>query len=322
MGMHFMNGAGNSFVVVDELASLSHFLDLPTERKQAAMQATAAIYARGGRKQAADQVIVISRPQEDASQLPELRFYNTDGSQAEACGNGTRAALGWLIKHKQAYPPLPRTASIHVVEDDSRGRRRALTYRMLGDGGVAVDMGTVRFESPQDRLPAEITQMGVPGLVYCQLVNVGNPHLVLVVDSFPTDWQAIGARFETDRRVFPARGNVSFVVRQPDGCVDVRVWERGAGATLACGTAACAIHATLWQQGEATSQLAQHFLGGCLATELPASTLAADGHEFASIWLTGPIEYEGEYEGDFEAYKQIPITPKYTARKARDLETC
>ncbi len=305
MGAHFMNGAGNSFVIIDGLASLGRFLDLSAERKQAVMQATAAIYARGGRKQAADQVIVISRTQVGASQLPELRFYNTDGSQAEACGNGTRAALGWLIKHKRAYPPPPGTASIQVVEDDSRGRRRALTYRMLGDGGVAVDMGEVRFESPQGRLPAEIAQMDVPGLAYCQLVNVGNPHLVLVVDSFPTDWHAIGARFETDRRVFPERGNVSFVVRQPDGCVYVRVWERGAGATLACGTAACAIHATLWQQGEATLQLDQHFPGGCLTTELPAPSLASAGHGFASVWLTGPIEYEGEYEGDIEAYKQL-----------------
>jgi diaminopimelate epimerase len=177
----------------------------------------------------------------------EIAIWNPDGSRAEMSGNGTRIAACWLAERTGADDVI-----VHVGPREVRAR-------MLGGAMVEQDMGEVVVSEPE-----EVAGIGVIA------VDVGNPHAV--VEGDPADLPHIGPMLEVHER-FPRRTNVQVARRTPDGAIEARVWERGAGETAASGSSAVAIAAAFGD-----SPVTIRFPGGELTVRFE------DGRAF----LTGP----------------------------------
>lgn len=208
-----------------------------------------------------------------------MRIFNTDGSEAEMCGNGLRCAAKFLKDQGIAAKDrmtIETLAGVLTVTLDERG--------------ITADMGKpclapklIPVSAPSNQV--SIDAGGRPCRFFC--VSMGNPHAV-TFDCYPEDdsFYALGAMLER-HPMFPARTNVEFC-RVRDGGVDVRVWERGAGETLACGTGSCAA---------LTAAASLGLTGREADVRLPGGTLhirwAEDGH----LFMTGPAEtvYSGVY---------------------------
>ena len=186
-----------------------------------------------------------------------LRIINADGSDAEMCGNGMRCVGRYLDEHDGRAAATVETLAGPI---GTRVLSRA-PYR------IAVEMGEPRIGAPHDVAGYRATP-----------VDVGNPHVVIRVDDVRAiDLATDGPRIEHDPR-YPNRTNVHFVARDGDGW-RVRHWERGAGATQACGTGAVAVAAVLIASGDATSPVSLRVPGGVLdVTWEPGgrATLAGD----------------------------------------------
>ncbi len=224
-----MNGAGNTFFIVDErLAPLAD----PVAFARRACDASAGAGTDG---------VLLLGPS-DAYDL-RMRIVNADGSEAEMCGNGMRCVGRYLDEHDGRSSATLETLAGPI---GTRVIARGETYR------VAVEMGEPRIGAPHKVAGFSATP-----------VDLGNPHVVIrVPDVAAIDLPVTGARIERDPR-YPAGTNVHFVQR--DGEVwRVRHWERGAGATLACGTGAVAVAAVLIAAGEAVSPVELHVPGGVL----------------------------------------------------------
>jgi diaminopimelate epimerase len=216
-----------------------------------------------------------------------MDYYNADGATAEMCGNGIRC-LAKLVYERG----LTDRTEIAVA---TRGGLKRVWFRPE-DGrvlDVTVDMGPPAFRR------ADIPMVGPAGGTFlteqidhdgmsfkASALSMGNPHLVLFVDRDPDsmDIQAIGPELEHDRR-FPNRTNVEFLAPAEDG-VKVRVWERGVGETMACGTGACA------------SAVAAHLAGlvpRATRVQFPGGTLSLDWLEEGPVHMTGPARrvFEG-----------------------------
>jgi diaminopimelate epimerase len=168
----------------------------------------------------------------------EIVIWNTDGSQAELSGNGTRIAAAWLAS---------RTGATEV-EVGTAGR--VTRARLLDDGNIEQDLGDVSVGETES----------VDGVTFTP-VSVGNPHAVVIGD--PDEVRRIGPLLETHPR-FPGRTNVQVVRIDGPGEVTARVWERGVGETLSSGTSAVAVAAATHASGE----VVVHFPGGDLRVEL------------------------------------------------------
>ncbi len=226
-----------------------------------------------------DQLMVLEDPHHAGTEA-FIRIFNTDGSEAGACGNGTRCVAWSLMRN------TPReTIFLETISGTLQCWRR-------GEWRFAVDMGPPRFawnEIPlreaivdTSAIPLSFTK-GAP--LIASAVYMGNPHAVFFVDDLRAyDLAAIGPVLEHDP-LFPERANISFAqIVAPDRIV-AQVWERGAGMTLACGSAACAILVAAARKG----------LTGRLATvSLPGGDLmltwGADDH----VVMEGPVEWEFE----------------------------
>jgi diaminopimelate epimerase len=273
-----MNGLGNDFAVFDA-------------RKSNLALGEAAAKRIADRKLGVgcDQVIMIeTSPNADAF----MRVINADGSEVAACGNATRCVAA-LLAQETGRPDT-------VIET----RAGLLRGTMRPDGLVSVDMGAPRLDwrdIPLSRPFANTVSLDVsfdagaagvlrePGAV-----NVGNPHCVFVVDDAEiVNLAEIGPRIEHDP-LFPERVNVSLAEIVRPGYVKLRVWERGAGLTQACGTAACAAAVALARKGVTGREVTIALPGG----ELLIEWREADGH----ILMTGPwsLDYEDEFDfGEF-----------------------
>jgi diaminopimelate epimerase len=270
-----MNGLGNEIVVVDMRRE-------PRVITAADIRAAAA----GVRF---DQMMVLYPgrvPETDAF----VRIYNTDGSEAGACGNGMRCVAD--IVFKEAGKPVltfeTRAGRINCWPGE---RPQVLT----------VDMGPPRFGWDEIPLAEEcldtraialqIGPLDAPVLQSPSAVNMGNPHAVFWVEDVEAyDLARLGPTLET-HPMFPERANISLAVVRSPGHLVVRTWERGAGLTKACGSAACAAAVAAARTGRAQRKLTVTLPGGDLLIEWRLS----DGH----VLMTGPIEYE--FEGQFEA---------------------
>jgi diaminopimelate epimerase len=270
-----MNGLGNEIVVVDMRRE-------PQVITAADIRAAAA----GVRF---DQMMVLYPgrvPETDAF----VRIYNTDGSEAGACGNGMRCIAD--IVFKEAGKPI-------LTFETKAGRINCWP----GERPLVstVDMGPPRFGWDEIPLAEEcldtraialqIGPLDAPVLQSPSAVNMGNPHAVFWVENVEAyDLARLGPTLET-HPMFPERANISLaVVRSPAHLV-VRTWERGAGLTKACGSAACAAAVAAARTGRAQRKLTVTLPGGDLLIEWRIS----DGH----VLMTGPVEYE--FEGQFEA---------------------
>jgi diaminopimelate epimerase len=211
----------------------------------------------------------------EAGGIAGYRVFNADGSEVEQCGNGVRCVASLLAESMGAR---------EFVLDAPAG---AVQCRVLADGRVSVNMGAPCFDPP--RIPfiadraANVHEVSVNGTEYAiGAVSMGNPHCVLEVgDVDAADVARIGAQLETHER-FPARTNVGFMAIEGRGAMKLRVWERGVGETLACGTGACAAVAVAQRRGQVGREVTVSLPGGQLVV-----SCAQPGD---AMWLTGDAE--------------------------------
>lgn len=241
----------------------------------------------------ADGVLVVSR---DADAHAAMRIVNADGSEGGMCGNGLRCVARLLVEGHGAAPSLrirtPRGV-VGVACEMERGRFIGATVEM-GEPLLAPADIPVRCDGPgalNIPAPAELaracTDVGVDERMTC--VSMGNPHVVLFcrnVEHVPLE--TLGPRFET-HALFPRRANVQFAQVLSRDRARVRTWERGAGATLACGTGACAVAVAGSLTGRTAPDLTVLLPGGELRIQWPGGA--------ATVRMTGPAEHA--FDGHF-----------------------
>jgi diaminopimelate epimerase len=278
-----MHGAGNDFVVLD---GYSRPLALTSGQARALADRHFGI--------GADQLLLVERSTVDGADF-KYRIFNCDGGEVEHCGNGARCFVKF-VRDKGLTDK-------HSIRVEVHGG--LITLTMQENGEVVVDMGRPVFEPervPFDANGLEGRQEGADTVWPLELdgrtdwisvVSMGNPHAVRVVDDVRTYPVAeIGAKTEHHAR-FPRRVNAGFMQVHSRSEIALRVFERGAGETLACGTGACAAVAAGIRRGLLDSPVTVHALGGTL-------TIAWDGarDESAPLLMSGPATtvFEGEIE--------------------------
>ncbi len=250
-----MQGAGNDFVVLDGTRA-----PIVLDRSQWRWLADRR-FGIG-----ADQLLVVGPPADPARADFSYRIYNADGGEVEQCGNGARA-FARFVRDKG----LSDAASIRVETMSG-----LITPRIEDDGDVTVDMGAPRFEAaaiPFDASGLDARPVGLESLwpltvdgtiVEVGVVSMGNPHAVmLVADVERAPVASLGPRIEHHPR-FTRRVNAGFVQVLDRDTIRLRVHERGAGETLACGTGACAAVVSGIRRGLLDSPVAVHARGGTL----------------------------------------------------------
>ena len=274
-----MNGLGNEIVVVD-LRGSRRVLDAGEARAIAARPASHF-----------DQMMVLHDAKAAGTEA-YVRIYNADGSEAEACGNGMRC-IAWLAAETTGRKALKFETKAGVVGVGVAGIDR-----------VTVDMGTPRFgwrdiplaEQFHDTraIELQIGPIDSPILHSPSVVNVGNPHAVFwVADVDAYDLGRIGPMLE-NHPIFPERANISLAHVAAPSAITLRVWERGAGLTKACGSAACA--ATVCAARKKLTERA-------VTVTLPGGPLGIEWREDDRIFMTGPVELE--HEGVLEALAAV-----------------
>ena len=269
-----MNGIGNEIVVVD-------MRDKP--------QAITAADARAAnRKDGApyDQLMLIYPPRLDGTDAL-IRIYNNDGSEAGACGNGMRCVASIVASE---------TGKTSLAFQTSAG---ILPAWKNADGQFTVDMGKPRFgwkdiplaeEFADTRaIELQIGPIDKPILHTPSVVSMGNPHAIFWVDDVSAyDLSKIGPLLE-NHPIFPERANITLCAIKASDHIVIRTWERGAGLTKACGSAACAAAVAAVRLKRTDRKVKVTLPGGMLAIEWRET----DDH----VLMTGPVEYE--YEGKF-----------------------
>ena len=261
MGTRFakMHGCGNDFVIMD---GRSHTLGLTAGP---GWRAVANRHTGIG----CDQVIVLEPSAAGADVL--MRIWNPDGSEAGACGNATRCVADILFRESG------RTfVTIRTISGD-------LPATLQTDGQVEIDMGAVRLDwqdvplsQPMDTLHLDLAADGVAGPA---AASMGNPHATFFVpDLTAVPITRIGPVLE-HAPIFPQRANIGFAQILDVGTIRLRVWERGAGLTLACGSGACATLVNAHRRGLANRRANVIVDGGTLQIEW-----RDDGH----VLMTGP----------------------------------
>ena len=266
-----MNGLGNDFVVVETAA------DSPFGPFEPGIEAARAIADRA-HGIGCDQIIGVS-----ASPTSEalVRFWNADGEEVGACGNGTRC-VAWLL--------MEASGRDEAVFETRTGR---LSGRRAGDKIVTVDMGQPGLAWSDIPLAEEMDTRGVelqvgpidaPILHTPGCVSMGNPHVVFFVpDALTAPVRKVGPMIEY-HHLFPERTNVGFAQIQGRDRIRLRVWERGVGETQACGTGACAALVAASRRGLTDRKATVEVNGG----ELVIEWREQDGH----VLMTGPVAVE------------------------------
>ena len=279
-----MNGAGNAFIVVQAFEEGFH----PTEDQVRALADPAA--GLGG----FDQLIGVE-PSETADAF--MRVWNADGSMVETCGNALRC-VGWLL--------LEATGKEEVVIDTLGGpttARRAGDHGRVGSGDpegstiavhqVTVDMGQPRLDWAQVPLAEEMDTRGIelqvgpidaPVLHTPGAVSMGNPHVVFFTDQQDDAFVRGSGSLVEHHPLFPEGVNVGFAKVVDRDHIRLRVWERGAGLTLACGTGACAALVATARRGLTDRKATVVVDGGELTIDWDDAT--------DHVFMTGPVEVE------------------------------
>ena len=274
-----MHGCGNDYIYVDGARE-----NIPAERKSEVVKFLSdRHFGIGG-----DGVIFINPS--DVADF-EMEMYNMDGSRSEMCGNGIRCVGKYVYDHG-----LTRKTSLSIV---SCGKVKYLELT-VEDGKVAkvrVNMGSPVLEAAEipvvaSQSPVVDTPIAVDGREYrMTCVSMGNPHAIVYVDEMIDDetLAKIGPLFEHHER-FPRRVNTEFVKVLDRERVQMRVWERGTGETLACGTGACAVTVASILNGLTEDGITVELLGGNLE-------IFWDREENV-VYMTGPATtvFEGEIE--------------------------
>ena len=278
-----MHGAGNDFVVLDGYTQ-------PLNLTETQVRALANRHFGVG----ADQLLVVEKPTVDGVDF-RYRIFNCDGGEVEHCGNGARCFVKFVRDTR-----LTDKRSVRVQVQNG-----VITLTMQDNGEVVVDMGAPVFEPAKVPFDASgldtrreasdtLYPLDVNGATrWISVVSMGNPHAVQVVDDAEAfAVLADGPVIEAHAR-FPNKVNAGFMQIVSRNEVRLRVYERGAGETLACGTGACAAVAAGIRRGLLDSPVKVHTHGGLL-------TIAWDGarDESAALTMAGPAAtvFEGEIE--------------------------
>lgn len=266
-----MHGLGNDFMVLDLVSQHAHIQ--PKHAKQWGDRNTGIGF---------DQLLIVEAPSNPDVDF-RYRIFNADGSEVEQCGNGARCFARFVLDKRLTAKKLIRVETKGgVIELDVRN-----------DGQISVNMGPPRWVPADIPFQADARAsnyaLDVDGqTVQIAAVSMGNPHAVLRVDDVnAAPVRELGPRIEHHPR-FPQRVNVGFLQVIDRHRAQLRVWERGAGETQACGTGACAAAVAAISQGWMDSPLTLDLTGGRLSIEW-----AGEGHP---VFMTGPAVrvYEGQ----------------------------
>jgi diaminopimelate epimerase len=274
-----MHGAGNDFVVIDAIS-----------QSVALSPAGIRHLADRHRGVGADQILLVERPAAGVAADFGYRIFNADGGEVEQCGNGARCFVRFVVDKGLTTKRAIRVATLSGI----------IEPRLEDDGRVTVDMGAPVLEHARIPFDPVALHSRAEGRDICwplgsagrerwfSVLSMGNPHAVCFVD----DVDAVGVAHEgalIERSAhFPARVNVGFAQPLAAGGLKLRVWERGAGETLACGTGACAAAVSAIRRGLSRSPVAVHTRGGLLS-------ISWDG---GPVLMTGPAEtvFDGEID--------------------------
>lgn len=278
---HFrkMNGLGNDFVVFDA-------------RKRAIAMDEAKARAIADRRTGigCDQLIVL---EPSAKADVTMRIWNNEGGEVESCGNATRCIADILFDEKKSTRATIDTKGGFLVAEKG------------GEKLVTVDMGKPRFDWQDIPLSEKfhdtryidlhVGPVDAPLIDRPSVVNVGNPHCIFwVKDLDVVDLAKVGPMLE-HHPLFPKRANITLARIDDRGHAVIKVWERGAGLTKACGTAACAVMAAGHRLKRLDDKATITLPGGDLFMEIRES----DGH----VIMTGPVAYE--FEGDLPPHLAV-----------------
>lgn len=282
-----MNGLGNAIIVADMRGKKSHVTP------QAAVALNADPMTRF------DQIMAIHDPKTPGTDA-YIEIINSDGSQAQACGNGTRCVVQAL---------------------SAETGRKAFTFETIAgilqadeheDGLISVDMGMPKFgwqdiplseEFGDTRyIELEIGPLGAPILHSPSVANMGNPHAIFWVDQ--DVWYYDLARFGPlleNHPLFPERANITIAQVTSRETITMRTWERGAGLTLACGSAACAT---------AVSAARTRRTGRKVTVTVPGGPLMIEWRDDGHVVMTGPAEWEfaGKLDPETGAFTRLDET--------------
>lgn len=279
--LHFrkMNGLGNDFVVFDA-----------RKRPLAMDEAKARAIADRKTGIGCDQLIVLEpSPRADVT----MRIWNNEGGEVESCGNATRCIADILFDEKKASRATIDTKGGFLVAEKG------------GERLVTVDMGLPRFDWQDIPLSEKfhdtryidlhVGPVEAPLIDRPSVVNVGNPHCIFwVKDLDVVDLARVGPMLE-HHPLFPKRANITLARIDARDHVVIKVWERGAGLTKACGTAACAVMAAGFRLKRLDAKATITLPGG----DLFMGVREADGH----VIMTGPVAYE--FEGDLPPHLAV-----------------
>ncbi|MFN7223238.1 MAG: diaminopimelate epimerase [Paracoccaceae bacterium] len=266
-----MHGAGNDFVIIDS-------------RGRGALMTPALARALGHRNLGVgfDQLAEI-RDGEGGADFT-LDFWNSDGTRAGACGNATRCTSDYVMRGLGLDAVSLQTA------------RGDLSAVRLPDGRVSVNMGAPQLDWQDIPLTRDVDLMHLPLPGDPVAVGMGNPHCVLfVADAERVDVAGLGPRYEHDP-LFPQQTNVEFASMLGPDHLRMRVWERGTGITLACGSGACATAVAAHLRGLTGRRVTLTLDGGVLDIDW-----RDDG-----VWMTGPVAHV------FDGW----LTPEFLAANA------
>ncbi|KEC55254.1 diaminopimelate epimerase [Bartonella rochalimae] len=259
-----MNGLGNKIIVADMRESTHNI----TQQAILALAKNPQTYF--------DQLMTIHPSIKNEINF-RIEIWNSDGSKAQACGNGTRCVIEWLTKHN-----LGESFQLETPAGIVEGKRQA-------NGLISVNMGRPNFDAKNMPIAREVAdtnhvEIRAGPLKDASLVSIGNLHAIFFVENniehIPLE--KYGPKLENDP-LFPERCNISIASVTSRNSLILRTWERGAGLTKACGSAACASAVTAYRRGLTERCIDVNLLGGNLSI-----LYQEDDH----VIMTGPVEYE------------------------------
>jgi diaminopimelate epimerase len=258
-----MNGLGNNFIIVDR-------------RKNSINISKEKIIELGNRISfhrniEFDQIIFI---EEEINKAFPITIFNSDGSEVSACGNGSRCVAYFLSKDLNTKTIKLKTSN------------RLLDAKIIGDSNVQLEMGKPIFDWNKipliKKLDHDNITLSIDGKMFTDgfCLNVGNPHIIFFVkDCFEYDLKILGPKIE-NHELFPEKINVTFAQIKDKNNITVNVWERGAGLTKACGTAACATAVAASFKKLTENDINIKFKEGNLNIKIDESL---------NIYMTGPV---------------------------------
>lgn len=278
--VHFtkMQGAGNDYIYVD-----TQMYDIPDPEKAAI--AWSAYHTGIG----SDGLVLIGKPQDGRRADYSMRIFNADGSEAMMCGNASRCIGKYLYEKgltRKDTIRLETLSGIKILKLHLQDNKKVVE-------SVTVDMLEPKLENPEQFIGSSVLEADgrkFEGTYVC----MGNPHFVTFVDDIDTiDITHYGKILERDK-AFPQRCNIEFAQVTDTDAIRTRVWERGSGITMACGTGACATAVAAFLTGRAGRKSIIGMDGGTLTIEWDIAT--------KHVFMTGEATkvFEGEMETDEE----------------------